>query len=71
MSSGKYKPHRGFNPIQIKDGMVVRLRKNGTVKTVLGIHTPLRVLMQVNPFILQMVRIRSSSLAMVMLTLMK
>ncbi len=36
MSSGKYKPHRGFNPIQIKDGMVVRLRKNGTVKTVLG-----------------------------------
>jgi hypothetical protein len=38
MSSGKYKPHRGFNPIQIKDGMVVRLRKNGTVKTVLGKH---------------------------------
>ncbi len=36
MSSGKYKPHRGFNPIQIKDGMVVRLRKDGTVKTVLG-----------------------------------
>lgn len=36
MSSGKYKPHRGFNPIQIKDGMVVRLRKNGTVKNVLG-----------------------------------
>ncbi len=36
MSSGKYKSHRGFNPIQIKDGMVVRLRKNGTVKTVLG-----------------------------------
>ena len=36
MSSGKYRTHRGFNPIQIKDGMVVRLRKNGTVKTVLG-----------------------------------
>jgi hypothetical protein len=36
MSSGKYKSHRGFNPIQIKDGMVVRLRKNGTVKAVLG-----------------------------------
>ena len=36
MSSGKYKPHRGFNPIQIKDGMVVRLRKDGSVKTVLG-----------------------------------
>lgn len=36
MSSGKYKPHRGFNPIQIKDGMVVRLRKDGSIKTVLG-----------------------------------
>ncbi len=36
MSSGKYKPHRGFNPIQIKNGMVVRLRKDGRVKTVLG-----------------------------------
>ena len=36
MSSGKYKSHRGFNPIQIKDGMVVRLRKNGTVNAVLG-----------------------------------
>ena len=36
MSSGKYKLHYGFNPIQIKNGMVVRLRKNGTVKAVLG-----------------------------------
>lgn len=36
MSSGKYKPHRQFNPIQIKNGMVVRLRKDGTVKAVLG-----------------------------------
>ena len=36
MSSGKYKPHRGFNPVQIKDGMVVRLNKNGTVRAVLG-----------------------------------
>lgn len=36
MSSGKYKPHRGFNNIQIKDGNVVRLNKNGTVKAVLG-----------------------------------
>jgi len=36
MSSGKYKPHRGFNPIQIRNGMVVRLRKDGTVKAVLG-----------------------------------
>ena len=36
MSSGKYKAHRGFNPIQIKDGMIVRLRKDGTIKAVLG-----------------------------------
>ncbi len=36
MSSGKYKVHRKFNPIQIKDGMIVRLRKDGTVKAVLG-----------------------------------
>ena len=36
MSSGQYKPHRKFNPIQIKNGMIVRLRKDGTVKAVLG-----------------------------------
>ena len=36
MSSGSYKPHRGFNPIQIKNGMVVRLRKDGTIKAILG-----------------------------------
>ena len=36
MSSGSYKPHRGFNSVQIKNGMVVRLRKDGTIKTVLG-----------------------------------
>lgn len=36
MSSGKYKPHHGFNPVQIKDGMIVRLRKDGSVKAVLG-----------------------------------
>ena len=36
MSSGKHKPHRGFNPVQIRDGYVVRLNKNGTVRTVLG-----------------------------------
>ena len=36
MSSGKYKPHRGFNPVQIKDGMIVRLRKDGTIKAILG-----------------------------------
>lgn len=36
MSSGQYKKSHKFNPIQIKDGMVVRLRKDGTVKAVLG-----------------------------------
>jgi hypothetical protein len=36
MSSGKYKRHDGFNSIQIKDGNIVRLRKDGTVKAVLG-----------------------------------
>lgn len=35
MSSGKYTPHRGFNPIQIKDGFIVRLNKNGTVRSIL------------------------------------
>ena len=36
MSSGKHKPHRGFNSVQIKNGLVVRLNKNGTVRAVLG-----------------------------------
>lgn len=36
MSSGKFKRHDKFNPIQIKDGMIVRLRKDGTIKAVLG-----------------------------------
>jgi len=36
MSSGQYKPHHGFNSMQIKDGMIVRLRKDGSVKAVLG-----------------------------------
>lgn len=36
MSSGQYKKHRAFNPMQIKNGMVVRLNKNGTVRAVLG-----------------------------------
>jgi len=35
-SSGSYSKHHGFNPIQIKNGMIVRLRKDGTIKTVLG-----------------------------------
>jgi hypothetical protein len=36
MSSGSYKRHDGFNPIQIKDGLVVRLNKDGTIRSVLG-----------------------------------
>jgi hypothetical protein len=36
MSSGKYRRREGFNPVQIKGGMVVRLNKNGTVRAVLG-----------------------------------
>lgn len=35
-SSGSYKKHVKFNPVQIKDGMIVRLRKDGTIKAVLG-----------------------------------
>jgi hypothetical protein len=31
MSSGKYKTKHPFNKTQIKDGWVVRLRKNGTI----------------------------------------
>jgi len=38
MSSGKYKRHDGFNSVQIKNGMVVRLRKDGTIKAILGKH---------------------------------
>ena len=36
MSSGQHKTHHGFNSVQIKDGKVVRLNKNGTVRAVLG-----------------------------------
>lgn len=32
MSSGKLKIHRGFNKTQIKDGWIVRLNKNGTIR---------------------------------------
>lgn len=35
-SSGSLKRHDGFNPIQIKDGYIVRMRKDGRIKTVLG-----------------------------------
>ncbi len=36
MSSGQRKKKHRFNPIQIKDGYVVRLNKNGTIREVLG-----------------------------------
>ena len=36
MSSGKYRLHDGFNSVQIKNGMVVRLKKDGTIRAVLG-----------------------------------
>jgi hypothetical protein len=32
MSSGQYKRHDGFNKTQIKDGLIVVFRKNGTIK---------------------------------------
>ena len=36
MSSGSYKRHDGFNSVQIKNGLVVRLNKNGTIRAILG-----------------------------------
>lgn len=36
MSSGKYSRPKKFNPMQIKDGMVVRFTKDGRLKEVLG-----------------------------------
>jgi hypothetical protein len=35
-SSGSYKRHDGFNPVQIKNGLVVRVGKNGIIRSVLG-----------------------------------
>jgi hypothetical protein len=32
MSSGQHKRHDGFNSVQIKDGYIVVLRKNGSIK---------------------------------------
>lgn len=32
MSSGSHKRHDGFNKMQIRDGFIVVLRKNGSVK---------------------------------------
>lgn len=36
MSSGQYKRREKFNSVIIKDGMIVRLNKNGTIRAVLG-----------------------------------
>ena len=33
MSSGQYKRHDGFNPVQIKDGWIVRLNKDGSIRS--------------------------------------
>lgn len=38
MSSGQYKTHRGFNAVQIKDGKIVRMNKNGTVRSILDTY---------------------------------
>lgn len=40
MSSGKLKPHYGFNKTQIKNGHIVRIRKNGTIADVLDTWPP-------------------------------
>ena len=42
MSSGKYKTKHPFNPVQIKDGKVVRLNKNGTIRSILGTLSDLK-----------------------------
>lgn len=36
MSSGQYKPHYPSSRTQIKNGRIVRLRKDGTIKADLG-----------------------------------
>ena len=40
MSSGKLKRHDSFNSTVIKNGMIVRLRKDGRVKAVLDEYKP-------------------------------
>jgi len=39
MSSGQYKQHYGFNKSIIKNGMIVRLEKNGKVKSIIDPKT--------------------------------
>lgn len=36
MSSGQYKRRDSFNNTIIRDGKIIRIRKDGTVKAVLG-----------------------------------
>jgi hypothetical protein len=40
MSSGQYKRHDGFNPIQIKNGKIVKLNKDGSIRHIIGIWKP-------------------------------
>jgi len=40
MSSGKFRRHDSFNSTVIKDGKIVRLRKDGTIKAVLDEYKP-------------------------------
>lgn len=40
MSSGQYKRRESFNSTVIKDGKIVRLRKDGTVRAVLDDYKP-------------------------------
>jgi hypothetical protein len=42
-SSASYFKDHGFNSMQIKDGRIVRLRKDGTVKADLGPHKAKKV----------------------------
>jgi len=43
MSSGQGKVKVGFNKVQIKDGHIVIMRKDGTIKSVLGVYPPIKV----------------------------
>lgn len=40
MSSGQYKRRESFNATVIKDGKIVRLRKNGSIKAILDEYKP-------------------------------
>ena len=42
-SSGSYFKNHGFNPMQIKDGRIVRLRKDGSVKADLGSYPKTKI----------------------------